>query len=121
MLDVHKPVGCSLHQAAKAAFTLQRRTLAQVFAVEHHPVESIILERRGLLAEAPAQLLEVGLAVLAWGHGLAVKDGVLDRKVGQRLADDSELGRPVDALAGIDDGPWTVDVDLRAVAVPLIS
>jgi hypothetical protein len=32
MLDVYKPVGCSLQQGAQTAFALQERTLAQVFA-----------------------------------------------------------------------------------------
>jgi hypothetical protein len=119
MLNVHEPVGGSLQQCAKAAFALQQRTLAQVFAINQQQVKGIILEGRGLLAEAAAQFLEIGPAPFARGHDLAIKDGILRRKTGQRLADDGELGGPVETLAGIDDGPGTGKMGLRAVAVPL--
>jgi hypothetical protein len=90
-----------------------------VLAVKHQQVEGIVGEGRGLLPKTPAQLLKVRPAPLADGHDLHVHHGVLQRKRGYGVANDTELGCLVVPLARKDDDAGTVDVHLGAVAVPL--
>ncbi len=110
----------TLEQPGQQRSALFERHLAQVVAFQIGRIEQVVEDAAAAPGlERVLQRLEVGCALLAQHHHLAVQPGRIQPEPGQRFGLPRHLRRPVVAITGEQLHPLALDTRQEAVAVEL--
>ena len=111
---------CRVEQRSQRGAALDERYGAQVVAGVIGQVEDEVLDRIGAgRVEGVLQEIEIGRAVGAGDHDLAVEPARADAEVAHRIDEALQARRPVVAVAGEEAHVGAVDAGEQAIAVEL--